>query len=66
MLLCSMEEDTYLKDYKQFDTIHKMQSAFSKAWGASARSMLFNVSTGKENRKKDRLSQCPTELEWFG
>jgi hypothetical protein len=66
MLLCSMEEGAYSKDYKQFETIRKMRSAFSNAWGASARSMLFNVSTGKEDRKKDRLSQCPTDSEWFG
>jgi hypothetical protein len=66
MLLCSLEEGTYSKDYKQFDTIRKMRTAFSNAWGASARSMLFNVSSGKEDRKKDRLTQCPTDSEWFG
>jgi hypothetical protein len=66
MLLCSLEEGTYSKDYKQFDTIRKMRTAFSNAWGASAKSMLFNVSSGKEDRKKDRLTQCPTDSEWFG
>ena len=53
MLLCSLEEGTYSKDYKQFDTIRKMRSLFSNAWGASAKGMMFNISTGKEDRKKD-------------
>jgi hypothetical protein len=66
MLLCSLEAGAYSKDYKQFDTIRKLRSSFSNAWGASARGMLFNVSTGKEDRKKDRLTQCPTDSEWFG
>jgi hypothetical protein len=66
MLLCSLEEGSYLKDYKQFNMIHKMRTALLNAWGASARSMLLNVSSGKEDRMKDRLSQCPMDLEWFG
>jgi hypothetical protein len=66
MILCSLKAGTYSKDYKQFDTSHKMWSSFSNAWGALARCMLFNVSTGKEDRKKDRLTHCPTDLEWFG
>jgi hypothetical protein len=66
MLLSSLEAGTYSKDYKQFDTIRKMRSGFSNAWGASAKGMLFNISTGKEDRKKDRLTQCPTDSEWFG
>jgi hypothetical protein len=66
MLLYSLEAGTYSKDYKQFDTIRNMRSSFSNAWGVLARGMLFNVSTGKEDRKKDQLTQCPTDLEWFG
>jgi hypothetical protein len=66
MLLCSLEASAYSKDYKQFDTIYKLQSSFSNAWGVSARGMLFIVSKDKEDRKKDRLTQCPTDLEWFG
>jgi hypothetical protein len=66
MLLYSLEGGTYSKDYKRFEMIRKMKSSFSNAWGASAQGMLFNVSTGKEDRKKDRLTQCPTDLEWFG
>jgi hypothetical protein len=50
MLLCSLEEGTYSKDYKQFDTIQKMRSSFLNAWGALAKGMTFNVlemKTGK-------------------
>jgi hypothetical protein len=56
MLLTSLEPGLYSKNYKQFDTIRKMRSAFSNAWGASAKATLFNVSTGKEDRRKDRLT----------
>jgi hypothetical protein len=66
MLSYSHEAQMYSKDYKQFDTIRKMWTSFSNAWGASARGMLFNVSTGKEDRKKNRLTQCSTDSEWFG
>jgi hypothetical protein len=66
MLLYSLEAGAYSQDHKQFDTIRKMRSAFSNAWGASARGTLFNISTGKEDRRKDRLTQCPTDSEWFG
>jgi hypothetical protein len=37
MLLYSLEPGTHSKNYKQFDTIRKMRSSFSNAWGASAR-----------------------------
>jgi hypothetical protein len=66
MLLTSLEPGAYSKNYKQFDTIRKMWSAFLNAWGASAKATLFNVSTGKEDRHKDRLTRCPTDSEWFG
>jgi hypothetical protein len=66
MLLYSLEAGTYAQDHKQFDTIRKLRSSFSNAWGASARAMLFNISTGKEDRRKDRLTQCPTDSVWFG
>jgi hypothetical protein len=66
MLLYSLEAGAYAADHKQFDTISKMRSSFSNAWGASARGMLFNISTGKEDRRKDRLTQCPTDSVWFG
>jgi hypothetical protein len=66
MLLTLLEPGAYSKNYKQFDTIRKMRSAFSNAWGASAKATLFNISTGKEDRRKDRLTRCPTDSEWFG
>jgi hypothetical protein len=28
--------------------------------------MLFNISIGREDRRKDRLTQCPTDSVWFG
>jgi hypothetical protein len=66
MLLYSLKSGAYSQDHKQFDTIQKMRSAFSNAWGASASGTLFNISTGKEDRRKDRLTLCPTDSEWFG
>jgi hypothetical protein len=66
MLLYSLESGAYSDDHKQFDTIRKMRSAYSNAWGTSACGTLFNISTGKEDRRKDRLTQCPTDSEWFG
>jgi hypothetical protein len=64
MLLYSLELGDYSKNYKQFDTIPKMHSSFSNAWGVLARGMCvlargmrFNISTGREDQKKDRLTQ---------
>jgi hypothetical protein len=53
MLLCFLEAGAYSKDYKQFNTIWKMRTGYSNAWGASAKGILFNILKGKEDRKKD-------------
>jgi hypothetical protein len=65
MLLYSLEEGKYSKDYKQFETIRKLRSAFSNVWGASSRGTCFNISNGMEDKHKQQLTQCPTDSEWF-
>jgi hypothetical protein len=52
MLLCSLEEGTYSKDCKQFDTIQMIRSSFSNAWGALAKGMTLNVSTERKTRRR--------------
>jgi hypothetical protein len=65
MLLCSLEPGAYSENYKQFETIRKLRSAFSNVWGASSRGTCFNISNGMEDKHKQRLTQCPTDSEWF-
>jgi hypothetical protein len=65
MLLYSLEAGAYAKDHKQLDTIHKLWSSLFECLGGSARGMLFNISTGKEDRRKNQLTQRPTDYVWF-
>jgi hypothetical protein len=65
MLLCSLEPGKYSDNYKEFETIRKSRSAFLNVWGASPRGTCFNIFNGMEDKHKQRLTQCPTDSEWF-
>ena len=64
-LVASLADGAKGRDYCQFETIRKYQSAFSNAFNASAQGIAEPTTSG--NKKLHvKITRCPMESEWFG
>jgi len=53
-------------DYKQFDTVQRLRSAFSSVWEASTQGSLPVLAFASDDHKwVTSVTMCPTSSKWF-